>query len=323
MLWLVPVVAVGVFALTRWAKHASVRDEEREERRRADEAGRAARALDDVAATPFPEELLAPVPRPIATHIGRHPELRAPMNEVLRRGTLTRGVILTIENTTSEEGLGPDEVRIAYRDDAGDVMIHTLVGDSWLYRGRPAWCRVRRPVSVLHDAGDVVIFEEVMGDLLVARDARSSAPPPATAPQHRVQEPHPPPALHPQACDALPTPHDVDESPPAIPEDRGAVPLRGRALLLRAVRHGLSFKIVPGADVVMGRTAERADLVAPQEGVSRRHARFTHDGDALHVEDLQSTPGVFVNGERIRAPRRLHAGDVVHVGTVQFTVVNA
>lgn len=289
VLWIVPVVAVGVFALSRWAKHASNREDEQQERRLHEQKGRAARALDDVAAAPFPPVLLGPIPRAIATHRGQHPELRARMNDVLRNGTLARGVILTVENTTSAEGLGPDEVRLAYRDISGEVMIHTLVGDSWLYRGRPAWCRVRRPVSVLHDAGNVVVFEEVMDDLLVAQDMRASAPQPPE---------------------------------PALAEDRGAVLMRGRPLILRAAQHGLSFTIAPGSNVVMGRTAEMADLVVAEEGVSRRHARFTHEADALYVEDLRSTPGVFVNGARIRALARLHAGDVVQVGIVQFTVVD-
>jgi len=54
----------------------------------------------------------------------------------------------------------------------------------------------------------------------------------------------------------------------------------------------------PDVGVVVGRTSE-ADVVVSESGLSRRHARFELRGQSIIVEDLGSTNGVFVNGERV------------------------
>ena len=48
--------------------------------------------------------------------------------------------------------------------------------------------------------------------------------------------------------------------------------------------------------------------------VSRRHAKIVSTGDALNIEDLGSTNGTFVNGEKVRRAR-LKEGDRVLIGT--------
>ena len=55
------------------------------------------------------------------------------------------------------------------------------------------------------------------------------------------------------------------------------------------------------------------------KGVSRRHAKLSIAPGGLLLEDLGSTNGTFVNGERI-ASQRLQDGDRVTVGRVSFTV---
>jgi len=57
--------------------------------------------------------------------------------------------------------------------------------------------------------------------------------------------------------------------------------------------------------------------------VSRRHASLQVSGDALFLEDLRSANGVFVNGERVRRPRRLLDGDRILVGNDELIVVKA
>jgi pSer/pThr/pTyr-binding forkhead associated (FHA) protein len=57
-----------------------------------------------------------------------------------------------------------------------------------------------------------------------------------------------------------------------------------------------------------------------EQGVSRRHARiYTRDG-VCFVEDLDSTNGTFLNGERITPylPYAFHDGDVVTFGTLRL-----
>jgi diguanylate cyclase (GGDEF)-like protein len=64
----------------------------------------------------------------------------------------------------------------------------------------------------------------------------------------------------------------------------------------------------------VGRTsATPIHLMDPE--VSRRHARFVVEANRIVVEDLGSTNGTFVNGERIGGPRALADGDKIQIGT--------
>jgi len=65
--------------------------------------------------------------------------------------------------------------------------------------------------------------------------------------------------------------------------------------------------------VTIGR-AEGADLVLGDTGISRSHARVTPEGVGAVIEDLGSSNGTFVNGERIEDPRRLRDGDEIQLG---------
>jgi len=63
-----------------------------------------------------------------------------------------------------------------------------------------------------------------------------------------------------------------------------------------------------------------SDLVIPEPDVSTRHARLTPSGSAISIEDLESTNGTFINGERLTGTRLLQAGDVIQVGTTTLEV---
>src|SRR3954452_20332307 len=75
------------------------------------------------------------------------------------------------------------------------------------------------------------------------------------------------------------------------------------------------------SDVVLGRDPS-ADVVLtdPSGQVSRRHARIVIRGTEAVLEDLVSTNGTFVNGERLDGPYALRAGDKVKIGgcTLEF-----
>ena len=84
---------------------------------------------------------------------------------------------------------------------------------------------------------------------------------------------------------------------------------------------GLVFRMLPGTFKTLGR-ASRADFVVDTPLVSRVHCRFTlSDSDELELEDLGSTNGTFVNGQKV-TKTILNHGDTLTVGRVQF-VVNA
>jgi predicted component of type VI protein secretion system len=53
------------------------------------------------------------------------------------------------------------------------------------------------------------------------------------------------------------------------------------------------------------------DIVIGDPEVSRQHSRLTRTPGGFVLEDLGSTNGTFVNGERLTAPRVLKPGDVI------------
>lgn len=67
-----------------------------------------------------------------------------------------------------------------------------------------------------------------------------------------------------------------------------------------------------GADIVIGRSQD-ADLRLADTGVSRTHAVVRYAADVATIEDLGSTNGTVVNGQRVDRVRLLH-GDVIRLG---------
>ena len=78
----------------------------------------------------------------------------------------------------------------------------------------------------------------------------------------------------------------------------------------------LVVDIPAGFDQVLGRDAS-ADITVPDPAVSRRHARIHRGADAVWMEDLGSTNGTYVNGDRLTVPYRLRDGDEVKLGNTQ------
>jgi FHA domain len=71
-------------------------------------------------------------------------------------------------------------------------------------------------------------------------------------------------------------------------------------------------------EVAIGR--QDADLVVEDPEVSRRHAVLRRSDGSVVVEDLDSTNGTFVNGERIHSPIRVGPGDQVRVGRTTLEI---
>lgn len=69
-----------------------------------------------------------------------------------------------------------------------------------------------------------------------------------------------------------------------------------------------------GSPITVGRGEEGVSFRLADRNVSRRHARFTVANNAVFVEDLGSSNGTRVNGEKIRGRRRIRSGDLVQIG---------
>jgi hypothetical protein len=71
-------------------------------------------------------------------------------------------------------------------------------------------------------------------------------------------------------------------------------------------------------EVAIGR--QDTDLVVEDPEVSRRHAVLRRSDGSVIVEDLDSTNGTFVNGERIRRPIAVGPGDQIRVGRTTLEI---
>lgn len=82
---------------------------------------------------------------------------------------------------------------------------------------------------------------------------------------------------------------------------------------------GTRFPIRQG-ESVLGRSPY-CTIVLSNGLASRRHCLLTHEGDKLTIQDLGSSNGTTVNGQRISAASSLSVGDVILVGTDLLEVV--
>ena len=71
------------------------------------------------------------------------------------------------------------------------------------------------------------------------------------------------------------------------------------------------------APLSFGRTPENT-VVLTNARASRHHAQIRRDGAEYVLADLGSANGTLVNGQRLTAPHRLRAGDVVQMGDESF-----
>ena len=86
-----------------------------------------------------------------------------------------------------------------------------------------------------------------------------------------------------------------------------------RALLLVGGRR----LVVAPEGAVIGRSRD-CDVVLDDAGISRRHAHVRPTMQGWAIEDLGSTNGVLLNGERLRGSRPLQVGDRIELGTTEI-----
>jgi pSer/pThr/pTyr-binding forkhead associated (FHA) protein len=69
-----------------------------------------------------------------------------------------------------------------------------------------------------------------------------------------------------------------------------------------------------GDKVSIGRDPDQADVTIVDPAISRRHCALSKEGAVVRVEDLGSSNGTFLNGERIQSSE-VRPGDTLKVGT--------
>jgi pSer/pThr/pTyr-binding forkhead associated (FHA) protein len=84
---------------------------------------------------------------------------------------------------------------------------------------------------------------------------------------------------------------------------------------------GGEFPLRPNREIIIGRSSD-LDMVLVEDMVSRKHAKISTDDQSVSIQDLGSTNGTFVNGEKVRSVR-LTEGDRILVGTSIIKLVTA
>jgi len=103
---------------------------------------------------------------------------------------------------------------------------------------------------------------------------------------------------------------------PSVKAPAQSTPRASRSYVLRFISgkyQGGEFPVVAEKQIVVGRSSE-LDMVLVEDMVSRKHAKIAMQSDQIWIEDLGSTNGTFVNGEKIKRAR-LKEGDRVLIGT--------
>ncbi|MEZ4365129.1 MAG: DUF4388 domain-containing protein [Kofleriaceae bacterium] len=85
---------------------------------------------------------------------------------------------------------------------------------------------------------------------------------------------------------------------------------------------GGEFPVRMNREIIIGRSSD-LDMVLVEDMVSRRHAKITSTDTEVFIQDVGSTNGTFVNGEKIAGRAKLGEGDRILLGTSIIKVVSA
>jgi predicted component of type VI protein secretion system len=181
----------------------------------------------------------------------------------------------------------------ALQKELADVAVRTAAERDW---------RLKGPVRIEFEQSDHVRVGtyELRGKIESQQDRRSEQAPQAPSP-------------------AAPAP--APQTPIVLGEDE---PVGGATTVMPARASSAVIHVLGGSspptrvrgEATLGRLPE-CDISLNDPSVSRRHARLVEDAGAWRIEDLGSTNGVKVNGERVTEGHVTH-GDRIELGSVKL-----
>ncbi|MDJ1371250.1 FHA domain-containing protein FhaB/FipA [Gulosibacter molinativorax] len=132
------------------------------------------------------------------------------------------------------------------------------------------------------------------------------APAPAGAPASAASQPQTQPAPPPQAPAAASGASGTSGQPQRLT----------KLVITSGPKRG--FEIELGTEPLSIGRARDADVCIQDDYTSTRHARLLNWDGAWMLQDLDSTNGTFINGERVSQPVELRSGVPVRIGTTTF-----
>jgi hypothetical protein len=114
-------------------------------------------------------------------------------------------------------------------------------------------------------------------------------------------------------ADSAEPPGGTRRSP--VPDLMAGVEPRLEVVAAMGYESGTTFDVRHGA--TLGRS-DGADIPIDDPFASSAHARIFQRGDYMHVEDMGSTNGTYLNGRQIKTAERLKIEDVIRIGDTEY-----
>ena len=90
--------------------------------------------------------------------------------------------------------------------------------------------------------------------------------------------------------------------------------------ILTGPNKGSHYKVDPSKTLTLGRGND-ADIQILDKGLSRCHANIFYRDGEIHVEDLQSTNGTFINKKKSTQPVVIKHGDKIFIGSSTLLIL--
>ena len=91
-------------------------------------------------------------------------------------------------------------------------------------------------------------------------------------------------------------------------------------LVLSGPLKGHKYFVKTDSKILIGRSEESNIRIGYDDFCSRKHALIYWENATYFIEDLNSTNGTIINGERISGKAELHDGDIIGLGETELLI---